>query len=93
MVENEFNNLSKEQVEAITCDYENILVSAGPGSGKTVVIVNRVYNLIRNKKVSPKNIVVITFTKAAANNMRSRFLAIDNGKTSPFFGTFHGLCI
>ncbi|MEG1255643.1 ATP-dependent helicase [Clostridium sp.] len=92
MVENKFNNLSKEQIEAITCDYENILVSAGPGSGKTVVIVNRVYNLINNKKVSPKNIIVITFTKAAANNMRSRFLAIDNSKTSPFFGTFHGLC-
>lgn len=92
MIKNKYNNLSEEQLTAINCEDENIIVSAGPGSGKTVVIVNRVYNLINNKNISPRNIVVITFTKAAAANMRNRFLAIDKKKVSPFFGTFHGLC-
>lgn len=89
---NNFKNLSEEQRQAVEAMDDNILVSAGPGSGKTVVIVNRVYNLIKNKGVSPRNIIVITFTKAAANHMRKRFLAISGEGVSPFFGTFHGLC-
>lgn len=92
MIKNKNNTLSEEQLTAINCTNENIIVSAGPGSGKTVVIVNRVYDLINHKNISPKNIVIITFTKAAATNMRNRFLAIDKNKVSPFFGTFHGLC-
>lgn len=89
---NNFKNLSEEQRQAVEAMDDNILVSAGPGSGKTVVIVNRVYNLIKNKGVSPRNIIVITFTKAAANHMRKRFLVISGEGVSPFFGTFHGLC-
>lgn len=89
---NNLKNLSEEQRLAVEATEDNILVSAGPGSGKTVVIVNRVYNLIRNKGVSPRNIIVITFTKAAATHMRKRFLAISGDGVSPFFGTFHGLC-
>jgi DNA helicase-2/ATP-dependent DNA helicase PcrA len=92
MIKNKYNNLSEEQLTAINCEDKNIIVSAGPGSGKTVVIVNRVYELINHKDISPKNIVIITFTKAAATNMRNRFLSIDKNKVSPFFGTFHGLC-
>ena len=91
MIKN-FKNLSEEQRNAVEAREENILVSAGPGSGKTVVIVNRVYNLIRNRGVSPRNIIVITFTKAAATHMRKRFLALNGQGVSPFFGTFHGLC-
>ena len=43
MIRNKNNTLSEEQLTAINCTNENIIVSAGPGSGKTVVIVNRVY--------------------------------------------------
>ncbi len=89
---NNLKKLSEQQTIAVTSDDDNILVSAGPGSGKTVVIVNRVYNLIKSKGISPKNIIVITFTKAAAANMRKRFLQMDYNCISPFFGTFHGLC-
>lgn len=89
---NNSRNLSDEQLNAIYAEDDNVLVSAGPGSGKTVVIVNRVYNLIKNKGISPQNIIVITFTKAAATHMRKRFLAMDDKGVSPFFGTFHGLC-
>ena len=85
------NTLSNEQVNAIRCDKENILVSAGPGSGKTTLIINKIDYLIREKKVNPKNIIVITFTKAASNNMRNRYKKLSNSSITPFFGTFHGL--
>lgn len=91
MINTNYKNLSEEQLRAILCEDDNILVSAGPGSGKTVVIVNRVYNLVHYKNINPRNIIVITFTKAAANNMKNRYLALSKDKNSPFFGTFHGL--
>ncbi|MGV8979806.1 ATP-dependent helicase [Clostridium sp.] len=83
--------LSKEQRAAVFSDRRNLLVTAGPGSGKTVVIVNRIVNLINEQNTSPKNIIVITFTRAAAINMKSRYIAINGRDRVPFFGTFHGL--
>lgn len=72
------------------------LVLAGPGSGKTFVLTNRILNLIVNESVDPKNILVITFTRAAANEMKERFLRLlDEEKVSkkeiPTFGTFHSV--
>ncbi|HAG44916.1 MAG TPA: hypothetical protein DCL31_18300, partial [Clostridium sp.] len=52
----ECEKLSDEQLKAVVCEEENILVSAGPGSGKTVVIVNKVHHLIKYKNVNPRNI-------------------------------------
>lgn len=83
--------LSKEQRAAVFSDSRNLLVTAGPGSGKTVVIVNRIVNLINEQKTNPKNIIVITFTRAAAINMKNRYIAINGRDKVPFFGTFHGL--
>lgn len=51
-------------------------VIAGPGSGKTTVITHRVLNLINDCGVSPSNILVITFTKMAAGEMKERFLKL-----------------
>ena len=51
-----------------------MLVLAGPGSGKTMVISERTRNLIEEHKVAEENILVITFTRAAAKEMRGRFL-------------------
>jgi len=84
-------NLSKEQREAVFSSSRNLLVTAGPGSGKTVVIVNRIVHLINEQNIKPKNIIVITFTRAAAINMKSRYVAINGKERVPFFGTFHGL--
>ena len=53
------------------------MVLAGPGSGKTLVITYRVKWLIENAGVHPSNILVITFTRAAAEEMRKRFFAFD----------------
>jgi DNA helicase II / ATP-dependent DNA helicase PcrA len=91
MIYDEFKNLSEEQRSAVLCEEDSILVTAGPGSGKTVVIINRVFHLINHKNVNHKNIIVITFTKAAANNMKARYLSMSNNRGVPFFGTFHGL--
>ena len=72
------------------------LVLAGPGSGKTFVLTNRVLNLIDVMNVNPENILVITFTRAASLEMQQRFLGIiKNNKLSisamPKFGTFHSV--
>ena len=83
--------LDKYQANAAFCRDEKVLVVAPPGSGKTTVIINRLEYLIKEMRVRPQNVVVITFTKAAANNMKERFKNIYNGISYPFFGTFHGL--
>ena len=85
------SNLSVEQRAAVFSKNRNLLITAGPGSGKTVVIVNRIVYLINQQKIDPKNIIVITFTRAAAINMKNRYTAMNGKERVPFFGTFHGL--
>lgn len=69
-----------------------MLTLAGPGSGKTAVITGRVYNLIRNCGVTPSSILVVTFTRAAAREMKERFLRLAGPKAAgATFGTFHGV--
>ena len=83
--------LDKFQEKAVNINDKNVLVVAAPGSGKTTVIINRVNNLIENRGVKAFNIIVITFTRAAAENMKLRYKNIFNKEDAPFFGTFHGL--
>ena len=83
-------NLDKYQKEAVVAGSEKTLIVAPPGSGKTTVIINRVNHIIKNK-IDDKNIIILTFTKSAAENMKNRYMDIFNRQTSPFFGTFHGL--
>ena len=83
-------SFTKEQQEAITWFEGPMMVIGTPGSGKTTVIVNRINNLIYEHKCNPKNILVITFTKAAAQSMRERFLDLSGLEdTEVRFGTFH----
>ena len=65
-------SFSKAQKDAITHGEGPCLVLAGPGSGKTTVIVNRMKHLIEGLKVRPEEILVITFTKYAASEMKGR---------------------
>lgn len=68
------------------------LVLAGPGSGKTRTITYRTKYLIENYRVDPSNILVITFTKAAAAEMKQRFLDMTERKyVTVSFGTFHAV--
>ena len=68
-------------------------VLAGPGSGKTTVITHRIKNLIEKAEVRPENILVVTFTKAAAISMQKRFSTLMNGGKGQLvtFGTFHSV--
>ena len=61
------------QKEAILHKDGPMLVLAGPGSGKTTVITNRIFSLTRHQGVNPSSILVITFTRAAAREMEGRY--------------------
>ena len=68
------------------------MVLSGPGSGKTTVITRRVRALVEDHGVPPEKILVVTYTRAAAEEMRSRFLRlVSAGKTAVVFGTFHSV--
>ena len=84
-------HLDKNQLKAVKANERNVLVVAAPGSGKTTVIINRIKYLVDEVGVYPSNIIVITFTKAAALNMKNRYINTFHKESSPFFGTFHGL--
>ena len=83
---------NKEQQQAVSHREGPMLVLAGPGSGKTAVITQRTQQLIADYGIAPSSILVVTFTKAAARQMRERFLKL-TGQTATqvTFGTFHGI--
>ena len=68
------------------------MVLAGPGSGKTSVIVERTAYMTKEGGISPANILVVTFSRAAAKEMKERFLNFTGQEYTPItFGTFHGV--
>ncbi len=80
------------QLQAIHHKDGPMLVLAGPGSGKTTVITHRIRYLTEEYRVDPGSILVITFTKAAAEEMKLRFQALMEGRRLPVsFGTFHAV--
>lgn len=84
---------NKSQIQAISHMDGPAMVLAGPGSGKTTVITHRIKNLIEKAEVRPDNILVVTFTKAAAISMQKRFSTLMNGGKGQLvtFGTFHSV--
>lgn len=87
----EMNISQKKAVEHLSGP---MMVLAGPGSGKTTVIAHRVKYLIEERKIAPEKILVITFTKAAAEEMESRFAKLENDEVKArkvTFGTFHSV--
>lgn len=86
------NSVNKAQYRAITHGAGAMLVLAGPGSGKTFVVTQRIKYLIEQHHVKPEDILVITFTKAAAEEMQERFAKLSAEKCNPVcFGTFHSV--
>ena len=84
--------LNDSQQEAAAHVKGPMIVLAGPGSGKTMVITHRVRYLIRQAGVNPSEILVVTFTRAAADEMRQRFVSLMKGEQFPVsFGTFHAV--
>ena len=89
-------NININQKIAIEHSDGPMLVLAGPGSGKTFVLIRRIKHLIKENCINPDNILVITFTKAAATEMKDRFINLckDNNiklTSMPTFGTFHSI--
>lgn len=85
-------NVNEAQCRAITHGAGAMLVLAGPGSGKTFTVTQRIKYLIEHHHVKPEDILVITFTKAAATEMQERFAKLNEGRNYPVhFGTFHSI--
>lgn len=80
------------QLQAIRHQSGPMMVLAGPGSGKTTVITHRVRFLVEQCQVEPGSILVITFTRAAADEMKLRFQVLMEGRRPAVsFGTFHAI--
>lgn len=84
-----------EQAEAISAPEKAIAVVAGPGSGKTGTLVNRIIYMIHTMKISPREITAVTFTRQAAREMTERLeKSLGKKKTAGMtVGTFHSICL
>ena len=83
---------NSSQQRAIAHLSGSMMVLAGPGSGKTSVIVERTAYMINDGGIAPGNILVVTFSRAAAKEMKERFLSFTGQQHTPVtFGTFHGV--
>lgn len=70
-----------------------ILIASGPGTGKTQIIIERTVNMINEQGVDPKEILLLTFSKKAALDMRAKLSELLDSENLPFVGTFHSFCI
>ncbi|MBO4910558.1 MAG: ATP-dependent helicase [Lachnospiraceae bacterium] len=84
-------DLNEEQLKAATFTGSDILLAAGPGSGKTHTMTSRILYLTDISKVDPASILVITFTKDAAAGMQNRFNSRTDIPLPVAFGTFHSV--
>ena len=85
-------NLDASQMEAVCCSLRPCEVIAGPGSGKTLVLTERIHYLIDHEKIDPSRILVLTFSRAAAAEMKDRFTQkAQEKKKGVLFGTFHSV--
>lgn len=86
------NNLNKQQLEAVTYPLKPVLVMAGAGTGKTTILTNRIWFLIDNLGLHPDEILAITFTNKAAEEMNHR-IHKQVGYELEWIGTFHSICV
>ena len=85
--------LDKFQQQAVKSAHNQLLIIAGPGSGKTTVLTQRIAHLISDKNIAPQNCLAITFTRKAAQEMRERLAKISEEKAKLLnIHTFHSLC-
>ncbi|MBB5188298.1 DNA helicase-2/ATP-dependent DNA helicase PcrA [Zhongshania antarctica] len=90
---------NKHQQEAIDHVKGPLLIIAGPGSGKTYTLVERIINLIQNHGVEPEALFVVTFTEKAAQELTTRIsnrlleLRVEFNLNEMFLGTFHSICL
>ena len=86
--------LNNKQYEAVTSTEGPCLVIAGAGSGKTKVLTHKIAYLIQEKGVKPWDILAITFTNKAANEMKERIAnLVGESAKDIWMGTFHSICV
>src|SRR3977135_2240785 len=87
--------LNPQQLEAVEAADGPVLILAGAGSGKTRVITYRVAHLIENRDVRPEQILAVTFTNKAADQMKFRVRNLLRGPRAgdPLISTFHSFCV
>lgn len=89
----DLNELNEEQKLAVTSTEGFIRVIAGAGSGKTRALTYRFAYLVNEIGVLPSNILCVTFTNKAANEMRSRIRKLTGDNDTGYISTFHGFCV
>ncbi len=95
----DFGNANRQQKEAIQTTEGPLLIIAGPGTGKTYTLVQRIVYLIKEKNLKPEEIMVATFTEKAAKELVTRItneldqLNIPLNLNDMYVGTFHSICL
>ena len=98
MLDDLLQDLNPEQKRAVETTEGPLLIQAGAGSGKTKTLTHRIAYLLATKKAEPQNILAVTFTNRAAQEMRARVARLlganaDNRSFMPYMGTFHSICV
>ena len=87
------SKLNKDQIKPVLDTEGAVLVIAGAGSGKTRVLTSRIAYLVKEKGVSPSNIMAITFTNKAAGEMKDRLSSLIDGVGEMWVSTIHSMCV
>ena len=88
-----YQRLNAAQLEAVTTTEGYVRVIAGAGTGKTRTLTERFAYLVNELGILPSNILCVTFTNKAANEMRTRIKRLTGGNDTGYINTFHGFCV